>query len=43
MNPDFGTYYTLGRKLQGGSYGTVFVGVHTLSEREYAVKVVNRE
>lgn len=42
MDPSFDTIYTLGKKLQGGSYGTVFVGVHNLSEKEYAVKVVDR-
>ena len=42
MDPSFDTTYTLGKKLQGGSYGTVFVGVHNLSEKEYAVKVVDR-
>eukprot|EP00581_Thalassiosira_minuscula_P012917 CAMPEP_0183719730 /NCGR_PEP_ID=MMETSP0737-20130205/12546_1 /TAXON_ID=385413 /ORGANISM="Thalassiosira miniscula, Strain CCMP1093" /LENGTH=712 /DNA_ID=CAMNT_0025949467 /DNA_START=136 /DNA_END=2274 /DNA_ORIENTATION=+ len=40
--PNFDIHYTLGKKLQGGSYGTVFVGVHRLSEREYAIKVVDR-
>jgi len=39
---NFDTYYTLKKKLQGGSYGTVFVGVNNLSEKEYAVKVVDR-
>lgn len=43
MGPSFDIFYTLEKKLQGGSYGTVFVGVHNLSEREYAVKVVNRK
>lgn len=42
MGPTFDTFYTLKKKLQGGSYGTVYVGVHNLSEREYAVKVVDR-
>ncbi len=34
--------YTLGNKLQGGSYGTVYVGYHNLRGREYAIKVVDR-
>jgi len=42
MSPTFDVFYTLGKKLQGGSYGTVFMGVHNLSEREYAIKVVDR-
>ena len=42
MEQNFDVFYTLGKKLQGGSYGTVFVGVHNLSEREYAIKVVDR-
>eukprot|EP00571_Detonula_confervacea_P007545 CAMPEP_0172318108 /NCGR_PEP_ID=MMETSP1058-20130122/33867_1 /TAXON_ID=83371 /ORGANISM="Detonula confervacea, Strain CCMP 353" /LENGTH=732 /DNA_ID=CAMNT_0013032843 /DNA_START=242 /DNA_END=2440 /DNA_ORIENTATION=+ len=42
LGPTFDTFYTLKKKLQGGSYGTVFVGMHNLSEREYAVKVVDR-
>ena len=42
MHPTFDVFYTLEKKLQGGSYGTVFVGVHNLNEREYAVKVVDR-
>eukprot|EP00579_Thalassiosira_antarctica_P001991 CAMPEP_0201866530 /NCGR_PEP_ID=MMETSP0902-20130614/1084_1 /ASSEMBLY_ACC=CAM_ASM_000551 /TAXON_ID=420261 /ORGANISM="Thalassiosira antarctica, Strain CCMP982" /LENGTH=748 /DNA_ID=CAMNT_0048391519 /DNA_START=56 /DNA_END=2302 /DNA_ORIENTATION=- len=42
MHPTFDVFYTLQKKLQGGSYGTVFVGVHNLNEREYAVKVVDR-
>lgn len=43
MGPTFDTFYKLGKKLQGGSYGTVFVGTHKLSEKEYAVKVVDRK
>ena len=42
MHPTFDTFYTLTKKLQGGSYGTVFIGVHKLRKREYAVKVVDR-
>ena len=42
MRPGFDTLYTIGRKLQGGSYGTVYVGTHNLSQKEYAVKVVDR-
>lgn len=43
MHPGkFDMFYSLGKKLQGGSYGTVFVGMHNLSEKEYAVKVVDR-
>lgn len=40
--PTFDTFYTLTKKLQGGSYGTVFIGVHKLRKRDYAVKVVDR-
>lgn len=40
--PTFETFYTLEKKLQGGSYGQVFVAVHKLRKREYAVKVVDR-
>ena len=43
MRPAFDTFYTLGRRLQGGSYGTVFEGTHNVSGREYAIKVVNRK
>jgi len=43
MHPGrFDEFYSLGKKLQGGSYGTVFVGMHHLTEKEYAVKVVDR-
>ena len=43
MHPGkFDMFYSLGEKLQGGSYGTVFAGMHNLSEKEYAVKVVDR-
>jgi hypothetical protein len=38
----FESKYTLRNKLQGGSYGTVYVGYHNVRKREYAVKVVNR-
>jgi serine/threonine protein kinase len=38
----FESKYTLRNKLQGGSYGTVYVGYHKVRKREYAVKVVNR-
>ncbi|KAL7552589.1 hypothetical protein ACHAWF_015831 [Thalassiosira exigua] len=43
MHPQFDTFYSLGKKLQGGSYGTVYVGVHNLSGKEYAVKVIDRK
>lgn len=42
MHADFDTFYTLGRKLMSGSYGTVFVGVHNISKAEYAIKVIDR-
>jgi hypothetical protein len=38
----FESKYTLRNKLQGGSYGTVYVGYHNVRKREYAVKVVHR-
>ena len=34
--------YTLVRELQCGSYGTVYVGLHNVRNREYAVKVIDR-
>jgi len=34
--------YTLVRELQNGSYGTVYVGVHNVRNRECAVKVIDR-
>ena len=40
--PTFDSFYELREKLQSGSYGTVFVGVHKLRQREYAVKQVDR-
>lgn len=40
--PTFDASYTVGKKLQGGSYGTVYLGKHNLSERECAIKVVDR-
>ena len=40
--PTFDSYYTFREKLQSGSYGTVFVGVHKIRKKEYAVKVVDR-
>lgn len=40
--PTFDESYTVGKKLQGGSYGTVYLGKHNLSERECAIKVVDR-
>ena len=42
LHPTFSTFYTLTKKLQGGSYGTVWIGMHNLRKREYAVKVVDR-
>ncbi len=38
----FDHYYTLTKKLMSGSYGTVFVGVHNLTKKEFAVKVIDR-
>ncbi len=40
--PTFDTTYTLKRKLMSGSYGTVFAGLHNLSSKEFAIKVVDR-
>lgn len=40
--PAFDSYYVLQEKLQSGSYGTVFVGVHKIRKQKYAVKVVDR-
>jgi serine/threonine protein kinase len=34
--------YTLVKELQCGSYGTVYVGLHNVRNREYAVKVIDR-
>lgn len=42
MGPTFDVFYTVGKKLQGGSYGTVYLGTHNLSGRECAIKVVDR-
>jgi hypothetical protein len=38
----FEEWYTLKNKLQCGSYGTVYVGLHNIRNREYAIKVVDR-
>ncbi len=40
--PTFDSYYALQEKLQSGSYGTVFVGLHRIRKKEYAIKVVDR-
>ena len=40
--PSFDNSYKLEKKLMSGSYGTVFVGVHNLTQREFAIKVVDR-
>ena len=39
---EFSDLYTLGKKLQSGSYGTVFVTQHKQSGKEYAVKVIDK-
>mmetsp|Transcript_28789 Transcript_28789/g.45341 ORF Transcript_28789/g.45341 Transcript_28789/m.45341 type:complete len:712 (+) Transcript_28789:186-2321(+) len=40
--PSFDASYTLKKKLMSGSYGTVFAGLHNLSSKEFAIKVVDR-
>ncbi len=40
--PTFDASYTLKKKLMSGSYGTVFAGLHNLSSKEFAIKVVDR-
>jgi len=38
----FEATYKVGRKLMGGSYGTVYEGVHIKTKREFAIKVIER-
>lgn len=38
----FEATYKIGRKLMGGSYGTVYEGVNIKTKREFAIKVIER-
>mmetsp|Transcript_22648 Transcript_22648/g.43861 ORF Transcript_22648/g.43861 Transcript_22648/m.43861 type:complete len:808 (+) Transcript_22648:155-2578(+) len=38
----FEHFYTLKKKLMSGSFGTVYVGEHNLTKKEFAVKVIDR-
>lgn len=40
--PSFDKSYTLAKKLMSGSYGTVYAGVHISTQKEVAIKVVDR-
>lgn len=40
--PEFEDLYTNVQRIQSGSYGTVYVTKHNLSQNEYAVKIIDR-